>query len=114
MSEALEISREDGIPTANAAAPRAKKRIVIVGGGFAGMAGAHALRKTQGDIVLIDRRTHNISQPLLYQVATAVLSSAEIAAPIRKLTEDQKNASVLWGEVIAVDLNARCLQVDCN
>src|SRR6201991_1727010 len=110
MSEALEIVRE---PTADSAQAE-RKRIVIVGAGFAGMAAARALRKCDAEITLIDRRNHHIFQPLLYQVATAVLSSAEIAAPIRKLTEDQKNLSVLWGEVKAVDLKARCVEVDCN
>src|SRR6201994_665439 len=112
MSEALEIV-PGPMPTADSAQAE-RKRIVIVGAGFAGMAAAHALRKSKADIVLIDRRNHNIFQPLLYQVATAVLSSAEIAAPIRKLTEDQKNLSVLWGEVKNVDLKARCVEVDCN
>lgn len=113
MSEALEIDREGTMP-ATAAMPTERKRIVIIGAGFAGMAAAHALRKSDADIILIDRRNHHIFQPLLYQVATAVLSSAEIAAPIRKLTEDQKNLSVLWGEVKAVDLKARFVEVDCN
>ena len=112
MSEALEIVPEP-MPVANQAGAE-RKRIVIVGAGFAGMAAAHALRKCDAEITLIDRRNHHIFQPLLYQVATAVLSSAEIAAPIRKLTEDQKNLSVLWGEVKAIDLKARCIEVDCN
>jgi len=112
MSEALEIVRE---PTPAIEPTRAeRKRIVIIGAGFAGMAAAHALRKCDAEITLIDRRNHHIFQPLLYQVATAVLSSAEIAAPIRKLTADQKNLSVLWGEVKAVDVKARCVEVDCN
>src|ERR1700759_3481373 len=59
-----------------------RKRVVIVGGGFAGIAAAHALRNAHVEIILIDRRNHHIFQPLLYQVATAVLSPAEIAAPI--------------------------------
>jgi NADH dehydrogenase len=112
MSEALEIVPEP-MPTADPARAE-RKRIVIIGAGFAGMAAARALRKCDAEITLIDRRNHHIFQPLLYQVATAVLSSAEIAAPIRKLTENQKNLSVLWGEVKAVDLKARCIEVDCN
>ena len=62
------------------AAPTKRKRIVIIGGGFAGIAAARALRKSDADIILIDRRNHHIFQPLLYQVATAVLAPSEIAA----------------------------------
>src|SRR5580658_5101424 len=70
---------------------REKPRIVIVGGGFAGLAAAHALRHADVEVVLVDRRNHHIFQPLLYQVATAVLSPAEIAAPIRQLEAKQRN-----------------------
>jgi NADH dehydrogenase len=59
-----------------------KPRIVIVGGGFAGVAAAHALRHADAEVILIDRCNHHIFQPLLYQVATAILSPAEIAVPI--------------------------------
>jgi NADH dehydrogenase len=76
-----------------------RKRVVIVGGGFAGIAAAHALRHADAEVVLIDRRNHHIFQPLLYQVATAVLSPAEIAAPIRQLEVKQRNVSVLLAEV---------------
>src|SRR6266567_454846 len=72
-----------------------RKRVVIVGGGFAGLAAAHALRHADVEVVLIDRRNHHIFQPLLYQVATAVLSPAEIAAPIRQLEVKQQNLNVL-------------------
>ena len=84
-----------------------RKRIVIVGGGFAGLAAARALKRTDADVVLIDRRNHHIFQPLLYQVATAVLAPSEIAAPLRQLAKSQKNFSVILGEVVGVDLNAR-------
>lgn len=113
MSEALEIVHEEKKPAADPAQAD-RKRIVIIGAGFAGLAAAQALRKCDAEIVLIDRRNHHIFQPLLYQVATAVLAPAEIAAPIRKLTEDQKNLSVLWGEVKSVDLKARFVVVNCN
>ena len=87
--------------TAVVEVPRGEhKRIVIIGGGFAGIAAAHALRHADAEIVLIDRRNHHIFQPLLYQVATAVLSPAEIAAPIRQLEVKQQNLSVLLAEVI--------------
>ena len=80
---------------------------MIVGGGFAGIAAARALKRCDADVVLIDRRNHHIFQPLLYQVATAVLAPSEIAAPIRQLAEKQKNLSVMLAEVTGVDLNSR-------
>ncbi|MBV8401841.1 MAG: NAD(P)/FAD-dependent oxidoreductase [Acetobacteraceae bacterium] len=90
--------------------PRAtRKRIVIIGGGFAGLAAAHALRQADADLVLIDRRNHHIFQPLLYQVATAVLSPAEIAAPIRQLEVKQRNLSVFLAEVTDVDVASRTI-----
>src|ERR1700745_4269861 len=82
-----------------AAAPAKRKRVVIVGGGFAGIAAAHALRRCDADVVLIDRRNHHIFQPLLYQVATAVLAPSEIAAPIRQLAVKQKNLDVMLADV---------------
>jgi NADH dehydrogenase len=87
-----------------------RKRIVILGGGFAGIAAARALRHSNADVVLIDRRNHHIFQPLLYQVATAVLSPAEIAAPIRQLEVKQRNTSVLLAEVTGVDLASRAIE----
>src|SRR6516162_1039270 len=97
--------------TAVVEAPRqARKRIVIIGGGFAGVAAAHALRHADAEILLIDRRNHHIFQPLLYQVATAVLSPAEIAAPIRQLEAQQRNVSVLLAEVTAVDVASRTIE----
>ncbi|HLN08116.1 MAG TPA: FAD-dependent oxidoreductase, partial [Xanthobacteraceae bacterium] len=80
---------------------------MIVGGGFAGIAAARALKRCDADIVVIDRRNHHIFQPLLYQVATAVLGPSEIAAPIRQLEKHQKNLSVILAEVTGVDLNSR-------
>src|SRR5258708_489138 len=87
-----------------------RKRVVIIGGGFAGIAAAHALRHADAEIVLIDRRNHHIFQPLLYQVATAVLSPAEIAAPIRQLEVKQRNVSVLLAEVTGVDIASRTIE----
>ena len=83
MSETLEISRPQE-QTAAAMPSRAKKpQIVIVGGGFAGVAAAKALRHCDAEVIVIDRRNHHIFQPLLYQVATAVLAPSEVAAPLR-------------------------------
>ena len=69
------------------------------------------MRRCDADVVLIDRRNHHIFQPLLYQVATAVLAPAEIAAPIRQIEEKQKNLTVMLAEVTAVDLNSRSVDV---
>jgi NADH dehydrogenase len=87
-----------------------KARIIVVGGGFAGVAAVRALRKSEAEILLIDRRNHHIFQPLLYQVATAVLSPAEISAPIRQLEVKQQNLSVLLAEVAGVNVDDRTLE----
>src|SRR5262252_5364321 len=89
---------------------RERKRVVIIGGGFAGIAAAHALRHADAEVVLIDRRNHHIFQPLLYQVATAVLSPAEIAAPIRQMEAKQQNVTVLLAEVTDVDVASRTIE----
>ncbi|WP_229184465.1 NAD(P)/FAD-dependent oxidoreductase [Bradyrhizobium oropedii] len=86
---------------------------MIIGGGFAGVAATRALRRTDVDVVLVDRRNHHIFQPLLYQVATAVLSPAEIAAPIRQLEVKQPNLSVLLAEVTDVDVASRTIEASC-
>jgi NADH dehydrogenase len=91
-----------------AVAPGARRKcVVIVGGGFAGIAAARALRRCAADVLLIERRNHHIFQPLLYQVATAVLAASEIAAPIRQLVGKQKNLDVMLAEVTGVDLKSR-------
>src|SRR5438128_5868352 len=110
---ALEETRTRETLSRPEAAPTKQKRVVIIGGGFAGVAAARALRWCDAEIVLIDRRNHHIFQPLLYQVATAVLAPSEVAAPIRQLAEKQKNLSVMMAEVTSVDPNSRCVEVDC-
>jgi NADH dehydrogenase len=87
-----------------------QKRVVIIGGGFAGVAATRALRHADVDVILIDRRNHHIFQPLLYQVATAILSPAEIAAPIRQLEAKQQNLSVLLAEVTGIDVASRTVE----
>src|SRR5687767_9651864 len=83
------------------------KRFVVIGGGFGGLWAVRALRRADLDITLIDRSNHHLFQPLLYQVATAGLAAPSIAAPLRHILRDQKNATVLMGEVTAVDTAAR-------
>ena len=84
---------------------------IIVGGGFGGTHAAHALRKAPVRIKLIDRTNHSVFHPLLYQVATAGLSSDEIAAPIRFLLRRQANIEVLMAEVKGVDLAQHCVDI---
>ena len=78
-------------------------RIVIVGGGFGGLAAAKALSKAPAEVVLIDRTNHHLFQPLLYQVATSVLSPNQIGFPIRGILKNQKHTTVVMGEVTGVD-----------
>ena len=84
-----------------------RPHVVIVGGGFAGLRAARALRRAPVDVTLLDRRNHHVFQPLLYQVATAGLAAPEIAAPLRRILRRQSNATVLMAEVVSVDLSRR-------
>jgi NADH dehydrogenase len=83
------------------------KKIVIIGAGFGGLAAAKALRHANAEICVIDRANHNLFQPLLYQVATTVLSPAQIASPIRGLLKNQRNTTVILGEVSGINKDAR-------
>src|SRR6266478_900647 len=83
------------------------KRIVLIGAGFAGLAAAKALRHAKADVLVIDRTNHNLFQPLLYQVATTVLSPAQIASPIRGLLRNQRNTTVFLGEVNGINKDAK-------
>src|ERR1700751_30569 len=87
-------------------------RIIIVGGGFGGIAAARALRKTSARVDLIDRTNHHVFQPLLYQVATSVLSPENIAAPIRHVLRKQANTTVVRGTVTGVDAGKKECYVD--
>jgi NADH dehydrogenase len=89
----------------------ARRRVVIIGGGFGGLSAARAMRKLPVDITLVDRRNHHLFQPLLYQVAGAALSPGDIAEPIRSLLAGQDNARVLLGDVESIDLDARTLRL---
>src|ERR1700719_2722989 len=82
-----------------------KPRIVIVGGGFAGLRAAKGLAKLPVEIVLSDRRSHHTFQQLLYQVALAVLSPADIAQPIRSIVRNHPNVDVLMDEAVGFDLS---------
>ena len=84
-----------------------KHRVVVIGSGFGGLFGAKALRRSAVDVTMIAKTTHHLFQPLLYQVATGILSEGEIAPPTREILSRQKNAQVLLGEVTEIDLERR-------
>src|SRR5580700_11079914 len=84
-------------------------RIIIVGGGFGGLAASKALGKAPAEIILIDRTNHHLFQPLLYQVATSVLAPSHIGFPIRTILRKQKNTTVVLGEVTNVDKDKKCV-----
>jgi NADH:ubiquinone reductase (H+-translocating) len=87
-------------------------RVVIVGGGFGGLAAAKALRKAPVQVILIDRTNHHVFQPLLYQVATSVLAPSQMSSPIRGILRKHKNTMVIMGEVSGVDKEQRCVFVN--
>lgn len=90
-----------------AARSNEKPHVVIIGAGFGGLSAAKALAGEDVCVTVIDRRNHHLFQPLLYQVATAALSPAQVAAPIRSILRKQQNATILLGEVVGVDANKR-------
>ncbi len=90
----------------------ARPRIIVIGGGFGGLAAVRALRSAPVDVLLIDRGNHHTFQPLLYQVATAGLAAPSIAAPLRHILRSQRNATVLLGDARRIDLERR--NVDVN
>jgi NADH dehydrogenase len=87
--------------------PPRRPRVIIVGGGFAGLNAATGLAHLPVDVTVVDRRNHHLFQPLLYQVALAVLSPADIAQPIRSILRKQRNAEVLMDEVVGIDISTR-------
>ncbi|WP_093000645.1 NAD(P)/FAD-dependent oxidoreductase [Rhizobium sp. NFR07] len=88
-----------------------KHRIVVVGGGFGGLQTVHGLDGVSADITLIDRRNHHLFQPLLYQVATTVLATSEIAWPIRRLYRDRRDVTTMLDEVLGVDTEAKIVKL---
>jgi NADH dehydrogenase len=90
-----------------------RSKVVIVGAGFAGLSAARALKNAAVDVTVIDRHNYHLFQPLLYQVATASLSPADIAQPIRSILKDFANARVLLGDVTGVDTMTRQVLVSC-
>jgi NADH dehydrogenase len=98
--------------TASALPSRALPRVYIVGGGFAGLAAAKALRSAPAQVRLLDRRNHHVFQPLLYQVATASLSPADISAPIRSVLRGQRNCEVAMADVRSIDVEHRRLHFE--
>src|SRR3954468_13283099 len=87
--------------------PAPRHRVVVIGSGFGGLFGTKALRRADADVTVIARTTHHLFQPLLYQVATGILSEGEIAPATREILSRQENARVVLGEVTDIDLNAR-------
>lgn len=89
-------------------------QVIIIGGGFGGLQAAKSLSKSDVEITLIDRKNHHTFQPLLYQVATAVLSPGEIASPIRRILHNYKNVEVILGEVVGIDKENKRVKLQDN
>jgi NADH:quinone reductase (non-electrogenic) len=89
-----------------------RAKVVIIGAGFGGLEAAKSLKRTPVDVTVIDRQNHHCFQPLLYQVATAALSPADVAWPIRHILRKQKNATVLMADVRGIDTGKRLVQID--
>ena len=102
----LQIIRDDKSATGSS-----RPHVVIIGAGFGGLSAAMQLARIAADVTVIDRRNHHLFQPLLYQVATAALSPADIAAPIRGILSRQANADVTLGTVTGIDTAGRTVLI---
>ncbi len=89
-----------------------RPKVVIIGGGFGGLEAARTLRRTNADVTVVDRQNHHCFQPLLYQVATAALSPADVAWPIRHILRSQQNATVLMADVSGIDAKQKQVHAD--
>ena len=105
------IDRVTAAELSLASTETARPHIVIIGAGFGGLSAAMQLGKVDADVTVIDRRNYHLFQPLLYQVATAALSPADIAAPIRGILARQPNANVILGTVTGIDMAGRAVLI---
>ncbi len=105
-----DLTTPDRDPPPAAEETGARRRVVVVGAGFGGIEAARALAASDVDVVVIDRNNHHLFQPLLYQVATAELSPADIAWPIRWILRGQDNATIMMAEVSGIDADARVVK----
>jgi len=99
-------------PSLRTADARERPRVVIIGAGFGGLEAAKALARADVDVTVIDRVNHHCFQPLLYQVATAALSPADIAWPIRSILSRQANARVVMADVTGIDVATKAVKTD--
>ncbi len=104
--------RPQAAPAATRGRDPGVTRVVVVGGGFAGLLAVRGLRKADVEVTLVDRQNFHLFQPLAYQVATGALSAAEIATPLRQILRRQRNARVLLAEVTGFDLAAQTVSLD--
>src|ERR1700757_5401268 len=96
------------LPSARA---KARPKVVVIGGGFAGIAVVRELRNSDAEVTLVDRNNHHLFQPFLFQVATSILEPAEIAAPIRSLVHDMPNVEVEMREAKRIDASRRVVMM---
>src|SRR5262244_2159053 len=102
--------KSDGVRSADA-----RPHVIIVGGGFGGLYAARGFADAPVRVTIIDKRNYHLFRPMLYQVATGLLSADEIAAPLRSILRKQKNVEVLMTEVVGVDTQHQSLEmIDCS